>query len=75
MLNVLGHFLAASNRWTRDTLPEASRVRLTARTARTAGTGDPVTHHSVNHLKQTKLENDARSHANRIYNRRYSDHR
>jgi hypothetical protein len=34
------------------------------------GSADPV-----NHLKQTKLQKDARSHANRSHNRRCSDHR
>jgi hypothetical protein len=41
-----------------------------ALSARTAGTADPV-----NHLKQTKLQNDARSHVNRNHHPRRSDHR
>ena len=48
----------------------ASVCRIIALTARTAGTGDPV-----NHLKQTKLQKDARYDVNRSHNRRCSDHR
>lgn len=48
----------------------ASVSRIIARIARTAGTGDPD-----NHLKQTKLQKDARNHVNRSHNRRCSDHR
>jgi hypothetical protein len=44
-------------------------------TAWTAGTGDPVNHHFINHLKQTKLQKDARYQVNRSHNRRCSGHR
>jgi hypothetical protein len=74
VLNVLGHFLNASDSRARGALPEVSRVRLTALTARTSGTGDAVNHHFVNHLKQTKLQKDARYQVNRSHNRRCSDH-
>jgi hypothetical protein len=43
---------------------------IIALTARTAGIADPV-----NHLKQTKLQKDARYNVNRSHNRRCSDHR
>jgi hypothetical protein len=56
MLDVLGHFLTASNR---RAVPygrlRASVRRIIALTVRKAGTGGPV-----NHLKQTKLQKDAR---------------
>ena len=51
----------------------ASVCRIIALTARATGTGDPV--NPVNHLKQTKLQKDARYHVNRSHNRRCSDHR
>jgi hypothetical protein len=43
---------------------------ILAQTARTAGIADPV-----NHLKQTKLQKDARYNVNRSRNRRCSDPR
>jgi hypothetical protein len=72
MLNVLGHFLTANNRRARGALPGVSRVCLQDYCSNRA---DSRNWRSVNHLKQTKLQKDARYHVNRSHNRRCSDHR